>query len=275
MLGSTSRLRRAATAIAAVVLLGFTAACSIDPGAASGDTTSSTATEPGEVTIYFTRHGQTWLNTVDRVQGWSDSPLTETGREQADTLGHGLADAGIDVDAAYSADMIRHYETATRVLAAMGESDLEPVRDEGLREIAFGDWEGAKNEEMWTEIAGILGYEDYDALVADMENLNLSEVFDTVAPHFQTDGLVYEGGAETGERALGALTKIAEEQSEAGGGEVLVISSGLTIVMTLIDLGADPAELSGGIHNGSVSELHYADGEWTIVSMNDGSYAGH
>lgn len=29
----------------------------------------------GTVTIYFTRHGQTLLNTLERVQGWSDAPL--------------------------------------------------------------------------------------------------------------------------------------------------------------------------------------------------------
>jgi len=32
-----------------------------------------------------------------------------------------------------------------------------------------------------------------------------------------------------------------------------------------------PTSLSGGIHNGAVSELRYDDGAWTIVSMNDES----
>lgn len=269
---SLSSFRRTALTATAALVLGLTAGCASDSAEARSETSAS---GDGEVTVYFTRHGQTWLNTVDRVQGWSDSPLTETGREQATTLGSGLADAGIDIDAAYSADMLRHYETASLVLDAMGEDDITPVRDEGLREIAFGDWEGAKNEEMWSQIAVLMGYADYDALVADMANLNMQEIFDTVAPEFQAEGLVYEGGTEAGERALDTLTEIAETQSKAGGGDVLVVSSGLTITMALIALGADPAELSGGIHNGSVSELHYVDGEWSIASMNDGSYAGH
>ncbi|MEV7972433.1 histidine phosphatase family protein [Cellulomonas sp. NPDC089187] len=269
----TATPRRFVAGVTAALLLGLTAGCASEQAeAGDGATTASGA---GEVTVYFTRHGQTWLNTVDRVQGWSDSPLTETGREQAELLGAGLAEAGVDIDAAYSADMLRHFETASIVLDAMGEDALVPTRDEGLREIAFGEWEGAKNQEMWSQIATILGYADYDALVADMANLDMREIFDTVAPQFQVEGVEYEGGTEAGERALDALTEIAEDQAEAGGGDVLVVSSGLTITMALIALGADPAELSGGIHNGSVSELSYSGGEWSIVSMNDGSYAGH
>ncbi|WP_165437759.1 histidine phosphatase family protein, partial [Streptococcus ruminantium] len=30
-------------------------------------------------TIYLMRHGETLFNTQKRVQGWSDSPLTEKG----------------------------------------------------------------------------------------------------------------------------------------------------------------------------------------------------
>jgi probable phosphoglycerate mutase len=31
------------------------------------------------VTIYVTRHGKTMFNTVHRVQGWADTPLTTAG----------------------------------------------------------------------------------------------------------------------------------------------------------------------------------------------------
>ena len=33
--------------------------------------------------LYLMRHGQTLFNTLNRIQGWCDSPLTEKGREQA------------------------------------------------------------------------------------------------------------------------------------------------------------------------------------------------
>ena len=34
-------------------------------------------------TLYLMRHGQTLFNTLNRIQGWCDSPLTEKGRDQA------------------------------------------------------------------------------------------------------------------------------------------------------------------------------------------------
>ena len=32
------------------------------------------------VRFYIVRHGQTLLNSLDRAQGWTDSPLTEAGK---------------------------------------------------------------------------------------------------------------------------------------------------------------------------------------------------
>ena len=81
-------------AVAAVASMSFLSACSnnSDDGAAAtsdpAETSTSEAAAPvDEVTIYLTRHGKTWLNTVDRVQGWSDSPLTDAGAEVATKLG--------------------------------------------------------------------------------------------------------------------------------------------------------------------------------------------
>ena len=36
--------------------------------------------------IYLARHGQTWFNTMGRVQGWSDTPLTPEGIEVVDAV---------------------------------------------------------------------------------------------------------------------------------------------------------------------------------------------
>lgn len=41
-------------------------------------------------TIYLMRHGQTLFNVQKRIQGWSDSPLTEVGIEQAKQAGNYL-----------------------------------------------------------------------------------------------------------------------------------------------------------------------------------------
>ena len=69
------------------------------------------------VSFYIVRHGQTLLNSLDRAQGWADSPLTDEGKQTAVELGHELKD--IDFNAVYTSDMLRAVQTAELVLVAM------------------------------------------------------------------------------------------------------------------------------------------------------------
>ncbi len=39
------------------------------------------------VTVYLVRHGQTWFNRFNKMQGWSDSPLTDQGIADAKRAG--------------------------------------------------------------------------------------------------------------------------------------------------------------------------------------------
>ena len=55
--------------------------------------------------FYIVRHGQTLLNSLDRAQGWADSPLTEAGKQMVADIGQKLK--GIDFDAVYTSDMLR------------------------------------------------------------------------------------------------------------------------------------------------------------------------
>jgi probable phosphoglycerate mutase len=94
-------------------------------------------------TILLARHGETDWNRERRVQGHSDTPLNETGREQARTLAGALA--GEPLDAVYSSDLARARETAEIVAAAHG---LEVRTDAELRERNFGSWEGLTDVEI-------------------------------------------------------------------------------------------------------------------------------
>ena len=42
--------------------------------------------------IYLVRHGKTMFNTMQRVQGWCDTPLTTVGVDRIEALGRGLKD---------------------------------------------------------------------------------------------------------------------------------------------------------------------------------------
>jgi 2,3-bisphosphoglycerate-dependent phosphoglycerate mutase len=107
-----------------------------------------------EVTrVVLLRHGQTAWNAEQRIQGQLDVPLNANGQWQA----HRLADAlqGEEVTAIYSSDLTRTRQTAAPLALHKG---LEPRLDAGLRERAFGSFEGRTYQEIdqrWPEHAAL------------------------------------------------------------------------------------------------------------------------
>ncbi|MES2101547.1 MAG: histidine phosphatase family protein [Pseudomonadota bacterium] len=93
--------------------------------------------------ILAIRHGETAWNVDGRIQGQLDVPLNETGRWQAQRLALALAEE--DIAAVYSSDLLRAMATAQAV--SRGWVDAI-VRDAGLRERGFGEFEGLT----WAEI---------------------------------------------------------------------------------------------------------------------------
>lgn len=86
-------MRKLYKMLLACAVAGTLTACSTQTGApqgaadttkAAGETGSAEAEKApegdGSITLYLVRHGKTFLNTTDQVQGWIDSPLTEKGR---------------------------------------------------------------------------------------------------------------------------------------------------------------------------------------------------
>lgn len=94
-------------------------------------------------TVLFWRHGQTDFNTAGRFQGQSDVPLNDTGRAQARQVARRLA--AFAPELIVSSDLSRAAETADSLAALVG---LEAVRDDRLREAAFGRWEGSTRAEV-------------------------------------------------------------------------------------------------------------------------------
>jgi broad specificity phosphatase PhoE len=88
--------------------------------------------------VLLARHGETDDNREPiRVQGFTDTPLNDTGRAQAGWLGERVASDGIA--SLWSSDLARARETAEIVGRRIG---LEPRLDARLREAWRGRWEG-------------------------------------------------------------------------------------------------------------------------------------
>ncbi|KGX83202.1 histidine phosphatase family protein [Pontibacillus marinus] len=89
------------------------------------------------LTLYITRHGETVWNTQKRMQGWSDSELTDNGVKDAVSLGKRIKD--VDFVSIYSSPSNRTQMTASLI---QGNRDIPILLDDNLREINMGDWEG-------------------------------------------------------------------------------------------------------------------------------------
>lgn len=100
-------------------------------------------------TVIFWRHGQTDFNVERRFQGQTDIPLNERGRAQAAQAAAYLSQLHPEV--IVSSDLSRAADTADQLAGQLG---LEAIRDERLRETAFGEWEGHTRDEVsvnWPE----------------------------------------------------------------------------------------------------------------------------
>ncbi len=89
--------------------------------------------------IYLVRHGQTDFNLKNLLQGSTDNPLNETGRQQAGQLAQMLKDVPFDV--IYSSPLKRALETA-QIIRESNVNRPPIILDDRLKEIDMGEWEG-------------------------------------------------------------------------------------------------------------------------------------
>jgi uncharacterized phosphatase len=182
--------------------------------------------------LALVRHGQTDWNLQKRIQGSSDIPLNDTGREQARATGALLA--GRAWDAAYASPLGRAMETARVIAAATGLGEPGPIA--GVTERAYGEAEGLTSEEI------------------------LSRFPEGVEIPGQ------ESRAEVVSRALPALERLAQ----ANPGRSLIVVSHGGVISSLVRHVTDHALPGPGqlIANGSVHEFVYRDGRLQLDRFN-------
>ncbi len=173
-----------------------------------------------QLTVYVVRHGQTDWNRDGRIQGGTDNPLNDTGKEQAAALGRTLAD--VRIDAVYTSSHQRARQTA-----AVLEGRAQVTALDELRERFFGKFEGANDKD--------------PAIVADWNKRRFTWSDDM------------EGG-ETLEsqsrRAEGALKQIRERHKD-GGTVVIVGHGGINPLLVSHLIGVPPQDGASAINQGN------------------------
>ncbi len=218
-----------------------------------------------KITFYMTRHGKTLLNTLEKVQGWSDSPLTNEGREVAEYLGRGL---DISFDAVYTSDRGRTIETADIILVESGQTHLEKNILKDLREFCFGKFEGSPNEEMFSTVMAHLGYASPEEGMRNLGLKGVQLVLEAVSELDETG--LSESWADMEARLMRALDKMIEQEQGESEKHVLVVAHGMTINAYLTILA--PEFVNPMLENASITKMVYENGEIRVESVNDTSY---
>lgn len=98
-------------------------------------------------TLVLVRHGQSEWNLKNLFTGWRDVGLTEQGHEEAKAAGTKLAARGLKFDIAYTSALVRAQVTCQHILDAVGQADLETVRDQALNERDYGELSGLNKDD--------------------------------------------------------------------------------------------------------------------------------
>ena len=90
--------------------------------------------------LYIMRHGRTDWNVRQKLQGRTDIPLNDEGRAMAEKAREEYRETPLDL--CYCSPLSRAEETARIVLSGR---DIPIIRDDRLREMSFGAFEGIEN----------------------------------------------------------------------------------------------------------------------------------
>lgn len=198
-----------------------------------------------ELKLYFVRHGETHFNVEKRLQGFCDSPLTDKGIKQAQSVGLGLSD--IEFKAVYASESQRVVDTARY---AIGHRNIPIMTDPRLKEMNFGVLETMLQTEILAQYGNIL------ETLFSLNDLNMS------APEGESYLQLFS-------RTSSAIEDIIHKHKNEGG-NVLVFSHGVTIGNYLMQL----AKMSRyPLHeNCSVTVIKYLNGEFYVDRIADTSF---
>ena len=219
--------------------------------------------------LYLVRHGQTYFNRYNRLQGWSNSPLTAKGIEDADKAAQKLR--GTAFAAAYCSDTTRAQTTAERILQVNHEAGhpLVPlVRDMHFREQFYGYFEGQDMGTAWWAAGAPHGAATYQQIISKF-GLSATKDFLKEADPFHDA----ESDREYWDRIDGGYRLIASNPNLHDGDSVLQISHGNTLLSLMNRYAPEGYDLSERPANGSVTQFDLdteapVDHALSVVSYN-------
>jgi len=195
--------------------------------------------------VLLIRHGQTYGNIEGRFCGHAETDLTPLGIAQAKALGQRLRETPIH--AAYASDLSRAHLTAHHALEGRG---LGIVKDAGLREMHYGEWEGRSGSEIRAQQPDLM-----------------RDFFRCLVP--APGG---EDVATVRNRTAGTLRRIVGAHP---GQTLVIVSHGNAIAAMLAELLGMPNEASWSfaVENTSITRMTFSSsGRVTLLGFNDAAH---
>jgi alpha-ribazole phosphatase len=201
------------------------------------------------IVLYLGRHGETKLNSEDKLRGWMDVPLNPAGIKEA----HKMADLmkQFSIDRIYCSDLDRADHTATIV---GNEHELKPIPRMWFRPLNYGDMNGKSLKDIQPKLD------------------ELNQIWKTNPDHEAPGG---ESFREFQDRNLGGLHAI---MSAAKDDEQIMIVAHLRncllfwgVAQMGEPLSGDAIEIMAGkiFHqeSGAVSKYEYDDGKLKYIGL--------
>ena len=115
--------------------------------------------------IYLVRHGQTYYNIYNKLQGWSNSQFTKKGKQDAVQVARRLKNTHFD--AAFCSDLPRAIETCQTILDGNGANSVKsPTISPFFREEFYGVYEGTNMDQAWYMAGAPHGLKTFKEIVS-------------------------------------------------------------------------------------------------------------
>jgi 2,3-bisphosphoglycerate-dependent phosphoglycerate mutase len=193
------------------------------------------------------RHGASEWNEEDRFTGWTDVPLSDTGRRQAKDLGGVLGDGWPPPSVVHASELSRAVETAGILADAAGWREAELRCAGPLNERDYGELEGWRR----SDVRRALGEREYRAMHRGWTTappMGLAANEDTIQARRRYPRISYPGGlrpvagasageslAQVGDRVVQYWLTVVEPQLVSGQNVLIVAhSNSLRVLVKLL-----------------------------------------
>ncbi|ETY75056.1 histidine phosphatase family protein [Lactiplantibacillus fabifermentans] len=206
--------------------------------------------------IYFVRHGQTFFNLYNRMQGWSDSPLTDKGRDVATKVGHALQD--VDFSQFYSSDSKRAMDTAKLIKTAMNRDADNLKTLKNFREVFYGYFEGDDSSRVWSLVGKDYGVTSLHELLQHINIEQTRDMMQAIEPMHAA-----ENNAQYWDRVNAGFDYLKAHHDN--GEKILVVSHGTTI-RSMVSHFAPDIDITTGPKNGSLTRIDVDGDQIKVLS---------